>query len=426
MATWSERVSGLLTHDFCPWANRWVYWIKQPAAALGLAGIAALACAVFVQPLAWIPFAAVLLVVVLGYLWPSMAVRGLAAEVVFPQCRVTEGTATRVILRVVNKWPWPVWGISLEGGFGASPTVALALIAGWSSSEFVWEFTPQCRGEYPQSIPRITTGFPFGLRHASRPATVHGSLLVWPQVIPLETLLDAAETRPTDDVCSETRVGDSGDVMGTRLFRAGDSLRRVHWAHTARLGRMIVCERQAPARTAVRVVFDSDPHLHRGAGANSTLEWSIRLAASVLSAYHREHAAAECCFGHHTWPIAPGTLGWQRFMDQLSRWQPCDDHYDPDCEHEHNTHQCRKIHHRHCGAFQITITTDLGLAHRTEHRHVHGDQRLIVLSTAGENPSCDVCGNEHRPPVRQAMVLEHPQRFAEDFHRQWRLACHAG
>lgn len=142
-----------------------------------MAGLAALACAIFVQPLAWIPFSAVLLVVVLGYLWPLIAVRGLSVEVEFPQRRVIEGATTRVILRVVNKWPWPVWGISLEGGFGDSPTVALARIPVWSSNEFAWDYTPPCRGEYPQSIPKITTGFPFGLQHASRPVTVHGRLL---------------------------------------------------------------------------------------------------------------------------------------------------------------------------------------------------------------------------------------------------------
>ena len=138
MSTWAERCSGLLTYDFCPWANRWVYWIKQPVAALGLAAVSALACAVFVQPLAWVPSVAVMLVVALGYLWPSVAMRGLSAEVSFRQRRVTEGETARAVLRVVNHWPWPVWGVSLEEGFADSRTVALARVAGWSTNEFLW------------------------------------------------------------------------------------------------------------------------------------------------------------------------------------------------------------------------------------------------------------------------------------------------
>ena len=285
----------LLEYDFCPWANRWLYWMKRPIASLALAGLAALACAIFVKPLALVACGATLVVVLLGYVWPSVAVRGLDCSIRFTQTRVSENEPATARVRIVNRWPWPVWGMSLEGGFdggneGGNPraaSVALARVAGWATTEFEWSFIPRCRGEYPSQPPRLVTGFPFGLRHASRPVTVEQPLLVWPQIVPLETLLDAAETRPSDDSYSDHRVGDSGDMTGTRPFRDGDSLRRVHWAQTARHGRMIVCERQAPAQSAIRVVFDSAQHLHRGSGGNSTLEWSIRLASTWITAFSR-------------------------------------------------------------------------------------------------------------------------------------------
>lgn len=450
------RVSQLLTYDFCPQFNRWVYWVKDPAASLTLAALAALACAVFIKPIAWLAFAAVMFVVFLGYLWPTIAVQRLSARLSFRQRRVSEGDVAHAVLTVVNRWPWPVWGISLEEGFGTRPTIALSRIGGYATAEFLWEFTPELRGEYPESPPRIVTGFPFGLRRAGRPVEVGQSLLVWPQIVDLDTLLDAAETRPSDDLFSETRAGESGDLTGTRPFRQGDSLRRVHWAQTARVGRMIVSERQAPTQTAVRVVFDSDPRLHAGSGTDSTLEWSIRLAASICAAYHRTHASVECCFGHEVLAIEPGIWGWQRFLDRLARWRVCSDVHEPghhaqtgehspgehshghhhqhnhkhghtdDCEHEHTSQQCHKIHHHRCGAFQVTITTDVGLAHRTEHRHVHGDQRFVVLSTAGFLPDCGICSDEHPPPSRRAILLDHPRSVAADFQRKWRHACHVG
>jgi uncharacterized protein (DUF58 family) len=424
-----RTLSRLLTYDFCPWANRWVYWLKRPIAILSLAAVAALTCAIFVKPLALVAFAAVLLVVVLGYLWPTIAVRGLSCGVRFPQRRVTEGEPALVLVRITNHWPFPVWGIAIEDGFGGNSStiggdltnrgsVALARVAGWTTSEFRWEFVPDSRGEYPLAPPKLVTGFPFGLRKASRPTAVDQTLLVWPRVIPLETLLDAAETRPSVDLFSDHRVGDSGDMTGTRLFRDGDSLRRVHWAQTARQGRMIVCERQAAAQSAIRVVFDSDPHLHRGVGSEGTLEWSIRIAASVCAAYHRENAQIECCFGHETIPLRPGSQGMKAFLDALAKWRPCD--------HEHASHQCRRIHHHNCGVFQLTITTDLGLEHRTEHRHVHGDQRLIVLKTEAFDQSCKFCGGEHHPLNRLSIVLDRPDDVVTDFRRKWRQVCHAG
>lgn len=426
MATLGERVSRLLNYDFCPSANRWVYWVKTPIASLSLAALSGLACALFVKPIALIAFAAVLVVVVLGYVWPAIAIRGMSASLKFRQRRVDEGDVAIAVLQVVNRWPWPVWGLSLEEGFGQSPTLALAKVGELSSAEFSWEFVPDCRGEYPQATPRLMTGFPFGLRHASRPVAVEQTILVWPEIVELDTLLDAAETRPSDDVFSEQRVGESGDMTGTRPFRQGDSLRRVHWAQTARTGRMIVCERQAPAQAAVRVVFDSDPRVHSGQGRNSSLEWSIRLAASVCAAYHREHSRVECCFGHETLAVEPGAAGWQQFLDRLARFQPCIERHHPGCDHEHTAADCRKIHHHNCGTFQVTVTTDVGLAHRTEHRHVHGDQRLVVLETSGFDGDCRLCHHTHPAPSRRAIVINDAQHVAADFQRKWRQACHVG
>jgi len=421
-----QLLLAVLTYDFCPWANRWLYWIKQPIASLGFAAVVAGACAIFVKPVALVALAAVLVVLLLGYLWPSLSVRGLSCELRFPQERSTEGAPVRTLLQVRNRWPWPVWGIAVEGGFGGEASVALARVAGWSTTEFEWSFTPVCRGEYPTQTPRLVTGFPFGLRTARRPVNVERTMLVWPRLMSLDTLLDAAETRPSDDLCSDRRVGDSGDMTGTRPFRDGDSLRRVHWAQTARQGRMIVCERQAPAQAAIRVVFDSDARLHRGSGSDSTLEWSIRIAASVCAAYHRENAYVECCFGHEILPLRPGHLGWKQFLDALARWKPCSHEHDEACGHEHAPQQCRRIHHHNCGVFQLTVTTDLGLEHRTEHRHVHGDSRIVVLKSAAFTAPCTLCEHEHQLPGRRAIVLDRPTDVAVDFPRKWRLACHAG
>lgn len=412
----------LLTHDFCPALNRWVYWVKKPVATLSLAFVAALACAVFVNAVAFISAAAILGVILLGYGWPSISMRGLTASLRFHDRRVSEGESTRATVTIRNTWPWPVWGIAITGDFGGEATVALARVAGWSLTEFSWEFTPGCRGEFPHAAVRMTTAFPFGLQEASRAVAVERKLLVWPEIVPLDTLLDAAETRPSDDHCSELRVGDSGDMAGTRPFRNGDSLRRVHWAQTARTGSMVVCERESPVLAAVRVVFDSDPATHDAAGPAGTLEWSIRIAASICAAYHRQNARVECCFGHETILVAPGPEGITRFLDRLARFRTCH-HVEKNCDHEHAGHACRRIHHHNCGVFQVTITTARGLFQRTEHRHVHGDQFWIVLDPQPHPEGRD--GPSSSLPGR-VMRLEWRPDPREEFRRTWRSSCRAG
>jgi len=416
IVTWLDR---LFTHDFCPGVNPWVSWVKRPIFTLLIALTIALVCSVFVSPVALISCAAILVVILLGYGWPQVTARGLAARLRFLERRIGEGETAHALVAVRNDWPWPVWGVTLEVDLGgAEPAaVSLARVAGWSTVEFSWPCVPGCRGRYPRQPPRLTTSFPFGLASAARVTAVERPLLVWPRIIDLDTLADAAETRPAEDLFSENRTGDAGDMLGTRPFRDGDSLRRVHWACTARLGTMIVCERQAAVLSAVRVVFDSDPALHSGSGSSGTLEQSIRLAASICAAYQRANALVECCFGHESIRIAPGRSALARFFDALATFRACD-HDHRDCQHTHPATACRRIHHGNCGVFQVTITTCRGLRLRTEHRHVHGDQLWLVIDDGHA-----VVGG----PRLGGRVVHVGSATAPlpSFRRTWRHLCHA-
>jgi uncharacterized protein (DUF58 family) len=337
---------GLLTHDFFPGLDRRISWIRRPIVTLLVAMGMAIVCAAVVTPEALISGAAILVVILLGYGWPQVTIRGLSGRLRFVDRRVVAGDTARAVVTVRNVWPWPVWGVTMHVDLGSeSPAcVALARIGGWSQEEFTWECVPECRGVHPRRPPRLATSFPFGLATADRAIEVDGTLLAWPRCIDLDTLADAAETLPAEERFSETRIGDSGDMLGTRPFRHGDSLRRVHWACTARLGTMIVCERQAAVLAAVRVVFDSDPAVHSGTGPTSTLEQSIRLAASVCLAYQRANALVECCYGHESIRVAAGGPGRVRFLDTLARFHSCEhDHHD--CQHTHRASACQRIHH---------------------------------------------------------------------------------
>ncbi|MFM7290235.1 MAG: hypothetical protein ACKO6B_03260, partial [Planctomycetia bacterium] len=153
-----------------------------------------------------------------------------------------------------------------------------------------------------------------------------------------------------------------------------------------------------------------------------TLEWSIRIAASICAAYHRQNARVECCFGHETIPVVPGADGITRFLDRLARFRTCH-HVEKNCDHEHAGHACRRIHHHNCGVFQVTITTARGLFQRTEHRHVHGDQFWIVLDPQQHPQEHD--GTPAGLPGRM-MRLEWRPDPREAFRRTWRSSCRAG
>ena len=317
------RLADLLTHDFCPGANRWVYWLKHPSVPLFLGLVMSLATAIYLTATAWILVCGLALVLLLGGLWPWLSLRGLRARLEFQQHRATEGEPTPVVLEIVNRCPWPVWGLSLREGFrrwpGVEPAWALARVGGWSTHRFEFDFVPDSRGEFPCAPARLTTSFPFGLWSASVAVTVDHPLLVWPRINPLASIPDAPDLREWSERLAPRRTGDQGDLTGTRLFRPGDSLRRVHWMQTARQGRLITSERQAAAQASVTIELQLDPALHSPPGPNGTLEWTIRAAASLGSALHAQHAAVDLWLAGETIPILGEGSARQRWLDRLAR-----------------------------------------------------------------------------------------------------------
>jgi hypothetical protein len=246
-----ERAHAVLSHDFCPSMNGWVYWMKHPLASIWAAATVALICGIWVNPYALLLLAALAGIAGLGVAWPWIAARGISGRVSFPQPRVRAGERALVRIEIHNRLPWPVWGLSLRRGFvrgsDAHEGIALARVNGFSTVQLEWSFVPEHRGVYPFQEPRLDTGFPFGLFHATAAVDVVGELIVWPRSVALDALPDAMEIHSREDRLADRRVGDCGDMIGTRPFRPGDSLRRVHWRQTARHGRLIVTERQAPA-----------------------------------------------------------------------------------------------------------------------------------------------------------------------------------
>lgn len=413
----------LLTYDFCPWANRWVYWVKQPLAFLGLATAAAIACALWLNPFSLVGVVGVLLVLALGYLWPYLSMWGVSGDLEFGQTRISEGEPVDVTLTVTNRWPWPVWGlvVSMPPSLESEATTeasgdghlwaSLALVRGASHSQFSWKWTPEVRGDYPQVPLKIESAFPFGFRSASRPLTVSNRLVVWPRILPLASLLDASEVHPTSEVFTDRRAGDQGDLLGTRLFRQGDSLRRVHWAQTARHGRMIAIERQASIQSRVEIDLPTDQSIHTSGGnpVDSSLNWAVRIAASLSVAYLDANSSVSCRAGGQLLTVEHGNVGRRRLLDALARLKPTNDS-------SHVGHAC------HRGGFHLAVVTDKSV--QGSHLHHEAAGGMIVIRTCGEH-RCDD-HHAHDDACRQAIWLDLRPDLGVQFQRAWKKVCHAG
>ncbi|MEM9185795.1 MAG: DUF58 domain-containing protein [Planctomycetota bacterium] len=325
-ATLLERLRWLLTEDHCEWANRYVYWLRSPLGILGVGAIASLLFGVFAAPQGFILLAAIAAVVATGLVWPKLGIAGVSCEVEFAGHRAREGQPTPVTVRLVNRWPWPAWGLVIEDGFfdvgpgedGAA--VGLARIGGWSRTTFQWNFTPLQRGRYPRATPALTTAFPFGLWKASKPVEVTGSIVAWPETFWLPPFPITAGTRAWRGDPCDAYAGSDGERIGVREHRQGDALRLVHWAKTACYDRLIVSERQGAASCSATVTVDTDPQHHAGVGADSSLEWSLRIAGSVAATLIAQDVHLELQLGGERRCFGASRPDFALLMDWLAEY----------------------------------------------------------------------------------------------------------
>src|SRR5437879_2717823 len=79
------RSAAALHHDFCPWANRWVYWLKNPLWSLVLTTITAILCGTCVNTNVLILAGVLAGILTLGIVWPWLSLRGVRCELSFDE-----------------------------------------------------------------------------------------------------------------------------------------------------------------------------------------------------------------------------------------------------------------------------------------------------------------------------------------------------
>ncbi|REK17425.1 MAG: DUF58 domain-containing protein [Planctomycetota bacterium] len=280
--------------EIAAWATPCVRWLRQPLGVLALTALAALLCGLFVAPQGFVVFASVVAVMTVGCIWPWVGIRGVTCDLSFAATRTEEGKPVEAQLTITNRWPWPVWGLAVEGGLSrdgsaeSRAAIAVSRVAGWSRGHYRWSFTPTMRGRYPIASPQLVTEFPFGLWKARKPVRVASDVIAWPRRFALPPLPMHFGRHSWVGQPTELAAGSLGHRTTAREYRQGDSMRQIHWAKTALYDRLVAYEREGFAISDATITLDTHSSLHPEDGPDSTLEWSIRIAASVGDALVRQ------------------------------------------------------------------------------------------------------------------------------------------
>ncbi|RUL81321.1 DUF58 domain-containing protein [Tautonia sociabilis] len=405
---------------------RWARWldpiVRHPLAVIGAATIAAVLCGLVLHPRCLALASGLATVMALGVAWPWISLRGLRGMLSFAPARGREGEPIAARLEFHNRAPWGAWGLTIRFGdesVGGSAPTGVAHVGGWRRVEVDWMFVPGCRGEHPVGGARMVTGFPFGLRQSSRALGVERPVLVWPRTfsvgpIPIEAGGDASEGTTLRD-----RPGDAGDLLGVRTYRRGDPLRRVHWGQTARHGELIVCECQAAAAPRVQVVLDLDPASHVGSGADGSLEWAIRVAASLLDDWIGQGADAELVVGDRSIAAKGGTVASRRaaVLDAVARLDPTGA---PPLSDVLDGPACRRF----ARGLRVVVCTDRARVGPSGRPGEPAARFVVLASTAFDEGG--TTGGTIAPswPIRPWIAIDDPRRVPEQVRGRWKEAAH--
>lgn len=276
----------------------------------------------------WLAFAIILLglasqnaaVVVLGFavalvfagalLWSRWSLRRLTYERLLPEDRAFAGESVDVTLRIANRKPLPLASVEVRDEYPEDMTgtgdeeFAFGGHVGkvgleWRTSVGGWERVARrirlaCpeRGVYALGPATLRSGDPIGMFPSQATDERLSRVVVYPRTVPLGDLA-LPSRRPFGDRPQGLRIfEDPSRIAGLRDYQPGDSLRRVDWKATARLGKLQSRVYDPTSSHQLLVCLNTQTVFPAWAGfIPDLLEQSIVVAASVArDAYDERYA----------------------------------------------------------------------------------------------------------------------------------------
>ena len=224
-----------------------------------------------------------------GYVSSVLAARKLEGSVrrITPFLQVGETLVEELTLRSLHWWP----KLLLEADhqtkpFGSSGRVVTL----WPYQTATWTAEKHCerRGVYEYGEIEVTARDPLGLFARSVRLGRRETALVYPATFDLPGFFVPAGQGYTEGANQGRTFMPSPVAGGIREHVPGDGMSRIHWPATARAGKLMVKlfdrEPSGPF-DAVWVLLDLHADVQAGSGTESTVEYGVTIAASILKRF---------------------------------------------------------------------------------------------------------------------------------------------
>lgn len=123
---------------------------------------------------------------------------------------------------------------------------------------------------------------PFNLFFLKRTHYIYSELYVYPRTFRIHRFPNLTKGALPWFGIETTRVsGDEDEFFGTREYKGGDPIKRIHWLSTARKNKLIVKEYQRQSFYRATILFNLEKDKDVGEGKEKVGEYMIKIAAST-------------------------------------------------------------------------------------------------------------------------------------------------
>ncbi|MFN8558417.1 MAG: DUF58 domain-containing protein [Dehalococcoidia bacterium] len=223
------------------------------------------------------------LAVPLCYVWARFNVANLEVEVTRLVDRAQVGQFAEELITIRNPSWFPRIWLEVDDPSdlpGAQPRRVISLRArrrtSWRSQTLLTR-----RGVYNVGPVRVSSSDPFGLFKMSRTYGHRSQIIVYPPFIDLPHFTVPPASLPGEGRFRRRTHYVTPNASGVREYVWGDSFNRIHWASTARTGKLMVKTFELDPASDIWIVLDLQRSAQAGQGDDSTEEYGVKIAASV-------------------------------------------------------------------------------------------------------------------------------------------------
>jgi uncharacterized protein (DUF58 family) len=222
----------------------------------------------------------------LAYWLSKPILRGLEVQRRAPG-RLTVGDSSTVTLTVANTTarPRPAFWLedALPPGLRAEEAAQLVLdLAPRETREISYRLRALRRGVYQLGPARLQATDVLGLHDFEQMVPELSETVVYPRTVAIPDLWPAGPGERSTPRRTVRRPGGL-DPRGSREYVPGDDLRQIHWKASAHRGKLTVVEREQSQGLRATAVLDLTGGVHAGRGNETSLEYGVTLAASLLA-----------------------------------------------------------------------------------------------------------------------------------------------